>query len=160
MSKGYAQGTTVTAGKTEAEIKDQLARRGIVRIGTMVELGSFTLGFEHQGVAYKIVLPLPDPNSDAFTKYRQGSTIYDRADTAARELYEKELNRRWRAFGLVIKGKLVAVEEGISTIEREFIGNVVLPGGKTIAETYADHLPELAARGNIPALMPPGGGSC
>ena len=66
--------------------------------------------------------------------------------------WDAEINRRWRAFGMIVKAKIVAVEEGISTIEKEFFGNVLLANGKTVAETYADNLETLNCQHEIKAL--------
>ncbi len=57
---------------------------------------------------------------------------------------------------MVIKSKLIAVEEGISTMEAEFIGNAVLRSGKTVAETWAPQLPALVSSGDIKSLEAPG----
>ena len=41
--------------------------------------------------------------------------------------YDQACRQRWRALLLVIKAKLEAVTAGISTIETEFLANIVLP---------------------------------
>lgn len=153
----YAAGTTVAATKTESEIKDLLGKRGVTKIATMVDGESYTLMFEHAGIAYRMALPLPDPESPSITTYRQGSSTFRRADNAIREHYEKEVNRRWRAFGAVIKAKLIAVEEGISTMEREFIGDAITGSGMTVAEEFVPKLQALAGTGKLPMLELPSG---
>lgn len=148
----YAKGTTVGAGQTRGEIEDLLTRHGATRFATMNDGKTYTMAFEIDKIAYKIDLPLPDPESDEFWLYKRGSVVYRREEAAGRKNYQDELNRRWRALGAVIKAKVIAVNEGISTIEREFLGNVMLPGGQTIADTYAHRLHDLAQAGHIPAL--------
>jgi hypothetical protein len=69
---------------------------------------------------------------------------------------DRELRRRWRALLMVIKAKLVSVEDGISTIEREFMADVVLPNGKTLGEWVAPQLDAAYQSGGMPALMPGG----
>ena len=57
----------------------------------------------------------------------------------------------WRAFVLLVKAKKVAIEQGISTVEREFFADTVMPGGSTlydhhaelIAHNYRDGVPRL-----------------
>lgn len=156
MAKGYAHGTTVTAQQTQAEIMGLLAARGVNKIATMNEPSRFALAFEFDGVPYRISLPLPEPDEPRFTTYKQGASTYSRSEGSAKQLFEKELNRKWRAFGMVIKAKLVAVEEGISSMEAEFIGNVVLASGRTLSETHASELPALAKAGKVAALALPG----
>lgn len=151
----YASGTTVAAARTQGEIMGLLAGRGVTKIATMTddENRVYTLAFQHEGVPYRCSLPLPDPNERRFTQHSRGF----RTESAAREEYEKEVNRRWRAFGMVIKAKIVAVEEGISTMGAEFIGNAILGTGRTVAETHAPELAQLVALGRLPALALPGG---
>jgi hypothetical protein len=59
-----------------------------------------------------------------------------RTKRQAAEAYEAECRRRRQALAAVIKAKLVAVEDGISTNthEAEFLAYVVLSDGRTIGE--------------------------
>ena len=57
-----------------------------------------------------------------------------RTERQAAEAYEAECRRRRQALAAVIKAKLGAVEDGISTIEAEFLAYVVLSDGRTIGE--------------------------
>lgn len=155
--RAYAAGTTVEASKTLGEVMGLLGGRGVQKIATFNEPGAFHLAFEYEGVPFRLTLPLPDPEDEKFTTYHLKSVKYLRTESSAAELYEKELNRKWRAFGMVIKANVVAIEEGILTMEAAFIGNVVLPSGKTVAETHAPSLPALAAAGQVKALSLPGG---
>lgn len=92
---------------------------------------SVSIMFERDGVSYRISGPLADDM--------------------------REARRLWRVVVMVTKARLVAVEEGVSTFEQEFIGQVVLPGGRTLAESYAADLPALASSGATPQLALPGG---
>lgn len=155
----YASGTTVAAAKTQGEIMGLLGKRGVTKIATFSddEKRVYSIAFEHDGVPYRCSLPLPDPSEPRFNQYKQGSSIFERTESAKAKLYEEEVNRKWRAFGMVIKAKIVAVEEGISTMQAEFIGNAILGNGLTVAETHAPELAQLAALGRLPALALPGG---
>ena len=155
---GYASGTTVSATKTQGEIMGLLGSRGVVKIATMHEPRLFSLAFEYNSVGYRIALVLPDPSDPRFTQYMRGSVLFERTDAEKAKRYEDEVNRKWRAFGMVIKSKIVAMEEGISTMEKEFIGDVILAGGRTLSETYSKELPSLAKSGQVSALALPGGG--
>ena len=55
---------------------------------------------------------------------------------------------------MIIKAKLEAVESGISTVEREFFYDVVLPDGKTIGEWMAPQLEEAYRTGSMPPMLP------
>ena len=55
--------------------------------------------------------------------------------------YEQMIRSRWSALALAIKAKLECVESKISTFEKEFLANIVLPNSQTMAERY---IPEIA----------------
>jgi len=62
---------------------------------------------------------------------------------------ENERRQRWRVMVMVTKAKLEAVACGISTIEREFLSDIVLPDGRTVAETMTPVIRKAtAARGD------------
>jgi hypothetical protein len=64
--------------------------------------------------------------------------------------HEAAVRQRWRALVLVIKAKLEAVASGISTLEHEFLANVVLEDGRTVAQAL---VPRLHEAGRL--LLPP-----
>ena len=55
---------------------------------------------------------------------------------------------------LIVKVKLEAVESGISTIEREFFYDVVLPNGTTLGEFMAPQIETVYQTGEMPPLLP------
>ncbi len=69
----------------------------------------------------------------------------------AQEAYEAEVRRRWRALAAVIKAKLVAVEDNISTMEQEFLAYVVLPNGQTLGEWAGPQLNDARPLPLLPA---------
>jgi hypothetical protein len=66
----------------------------------------------------------------------------------------QEERARWRALLLVLKAKLEAVESGISTIEREFLADVLLPNGMTIGAWLQPQLEAAYEGGGMPELLP------
>ena len=48
--------------------------------------------------------------------------------------WEQACRQRWRALLLIIRAKLEAAEAGISTLETEFLANIVLPDGRTAGQ--------------------------
>jgi hypothetical protein len=65
---------------------------------------------------------------------------------------EAAARQRWRAVVLVVKAKLEAVESGISTLEAEFLANIVTESGRTIGEVVLPRLTEAVTSGR---LLPP-----
>ncbi len=129
----YAQGTTTTIATSQEEIRKLVVRFGATKFGTFEDEHGQTVMFQTSDIPYKITLPIN------------------------KQLSSAEQKRRWRVLVAIVKAKMVAVEEEVSTFEREFIGNVVLLGGQTVADTYSKSLPEVASGGGLQQLALPGG---
>lgn len=138
----YAQGTSVAEDRTRLEIERVLRRYGadqfasaweVVEPGTSVHALAFRLG----GRSVRMQLPMPGRDDVEFTRTPTGRP---RSAAAAAEEYEKEVRRRWRALLLVLKAKLTAVQDGISTLEREFLADMVTADGRTVSEVMRPHL--------------------
>lgn len=71
------------------------------------------------------------------------------------QLPEKDQERRsiWRAVLLTIKAKLESSERGIETFEEAFMANIVMPDGRTVAETAGPQI-EAAYQGRDVPLLP------
>lgn len=149
----FAEGTTVQAAATKGQIEDMLVAHGCDRFGSMADSTTARIMFSCQGISYLIHINLPDPNDDAFWFYMRGSVQHRRAEPEGQDRYRAELNRRWRALYAVIKAKLIAVDEGITTFEDEFLAHTVLAGGHTFSETYVPMLRQAAEQGQLPNVM-------
>ncbi len=66
----------------------------------------------------------------------------------------QETRSRWRALLLIIKAKLEAVENGVTTFEEEFLAHIVMPGDRTVAQYIIPRLPEAYASGKLPKMLP------
>jgi hypothetical protein len=157
MTGRYARDTTVGQEQSRAEIERTLTRYGADQFMYAWQTGTAVVGFRMHGRMVRFLLPLPDPQDPAFTQYRQGNTTYLRVENAARELYEKEARRRWRALALVVKAKLEAVETGITTFEDEFLAHIVLPDGRRVGEWMKPQVERAYLTGGMPPLLGPGG---
>lgn len=144
----YAQNTSVNADRSRAEIERSLTRFGATRFAYGWEGTRAAIGFTIADRTVRITLPLPDRDDP---EVRLTPTGRPRTAAQASAAYDQEVRRRWRALAAVLKAKLVAVSEGISTIEREFLADVVLPNGMTFAE-WAE--PQLTSGGAMPPLLP------
>lgn len=85
--------------------------------------------------------------------YARTPTGRPRAAEAARRAGEAEKRRRWRALLLVVKARLVAVDDGVETLELAFLSWVVLPDGSTVAEWLGPQLDAVYATAQMPALL-------
>lgn len=136
----YAQGTSVGADQSRLELEKTLRRFGADAFMSAWDdtTGAQVVVFRMKGRQIQLAVPLPDPEDRQFThtpKSRQRRTA-----SAAAEEYEKEVRRRWRSLLLVVKAKLTAVQDGISTLEREFLADMVVDGGRTVEQVIRPYL--------------------
>lgn len=118
-TRRYAQGTDVPVSRSQDEIRDALRKLGADQIGVMEGGGRGYVVFKIRDTLYRIASPE--------IKAKRGASI------------EPEQRRRWRAIVLLVKARSVAIQEGITTVEREFLADAVMPDGSV----FADHSPRL-----------------
>lgn len=140
----FAERTDVPVDRSKSEIESMLRRYGAGKFLTGWDSDRAVIGFEMKSRAIRMVLPLPNPADESFS--RQGRR-------SAQERYEQETRRRWRALTLVIKAKLEAVSSGIVTFEEEWLAHFVLPGGVTVGEKLIPELESIYSAKNPPRLL-------
>lgn len=144
----YAAKTDVSVSSTKAEIEDLLTKFGCDRFASVNEPQRSAIMFERRGLRYRVMLPLTRPEDHL--KNVAGIPL---GSVQARQAFDLETRRRWRSLLLVLKSKLVAVEDGISSLEEEFLANVVLPDGDTLGERIIPEVREVARTGKLPPLV-------
>lgn len=145
MMPTYAAKTTVPIEKSRQEIEHNLARFGATAFAYAWQEWSRRIEFVIGGHQVRIDLNLPEPQ--AFRVDRRGR----RRTTSAIERAMQQAHRQlWRALALVILAKLESVEAGITTLEQEFLAQMVLPDGRTVGEVVE---PQLMI-GEPPRLLP------
>jgi hypothetical protein len=150
----YAEGTNVAAERSRAEIERMLARFGATGFGYANEGDRSMITFRIGGRVVMIVLGFPAINNPLVARTPSGKL---RTQTQAREALDQEIRRRWRSLVLVIKAKLTAVQDGISTLEREFLADLVVPGdGRTFGEWAIPQIEQAYQRNAMPSLVPGG----
>jgi len=127
----YAKGTEVPIERSRHEVEELLVRAGASRFNRTWDQKRETIHFEHRGMLVKFELPAPNPKD---FKTTGGKRPRERTDLQVAQAITAEHRRLWRALLLVIKSKIAAVEDGISSFELEFLPWVVMKGGKTIGE--------------------------
>lgn len=118
----YAETTKVPVEKTIAEAKTELKRIGAQRMMVMEDGAVAQVYFEFFDGDAKRVFMIETPP----------------VDEKAKDV-EQETRRAWRALLLLVKAKRVAIQDGITTIEREFLADAVMPDGSRLA----DHAPKM-----------------
>ena len=153
----YARNTTVSAIRTRNEIEETLERYGADGFAYAAQGNLATIIFAMANRRIRFVLELPDPEEFRYTNH---SPPRERSDRAQREAHDQACRQRWRALLLVIKAKLEAVTAGISTIETEFLANIVLPDNNTTAgEWMLPQIDQAYRTGEMPPLLPVAGHS-
>lgn len=153
MPSSYASGTSVPSDRTRVEIERTLQRFGATSFAYAWEDDTAMIGFKIAGRMVRMTLPLPDMNDPIIRMTPAGR---NRTEAQVKEAWAAEERRRWRALLLVIKAKLTAVADGISTIEREFMADLILPDGQTVGNWLTPQIERAYDKGTMPALMPGG----
>lgn len=145
----YAAKTTVSMGKSKAEIERTLRRYGASEFAYASGQDRAMVGFLIDTHRIQIAMSMPSLQEFAFT-----DTGRKRIPTAIQTEWERACRQRWRALALVIKAKLEAVECGITSMQDEFLAYTVLPSGKTIGEMVSPAMSKILKTGEIPSLLP------
>ena len=151
MSSSYAKGTEVSIGRSREELERLLRTRGATGF-----MAGWEDGNEFHVVAFKLaerLIRLTIPRSWPDEHKRTPSGLV-RTDAAAQKAADAEERRRWRSLLLVIKARLVAVDDGVETLETAFLPWVVLPNGQTVAEWINPQLDVAYAANEMPGLLP------
>lgn len=148
MPGRYARETSVSVDRSCAELERTVQRYGASGFLRGWEGNRAVVGFKHGDLQVRMLLELPDPQAQEYQQDKRGRTR--NADVALRA-WEQDCRTSWRALLLVVKAKLEAVEAGISTVEREFMPDLVLPGGRRVEEMWDG--PALR-EGKLPPLLP------
>ena len=150
----YAKGTSVPIERSLSELRSVVAKYGADGFGFAEEenppraMVMFRLGTRQ----VRLIVPFPPRDDKRFT--HEKGTWRRRSDGAAFSLFVDEKKRCWRAVLLVVKAKFEAVSSGISTIEREFLADLVLPNGRVVHEELAPRLAAWSKTGEVVALIP------
>lgn len=138
-----------SGGAALEDIRKMLTKFGCARFGTMTdaERGELVVQFtyrsrdvtakaSYRGYAAAWLKEHPYTN-----RTRGSKTDHDRKALAQAEISVCSILRDW------IKGQVMAVETGILTFEGAFLGQILLPNGRTVLEQAAETL--------LPALEGP-----
>lgn len=149
----YAEGTSVPVDRSVAELRAIVQRHGADGFGCAEETSPprAMVLFRIGALQVRLVLEFPVAGDDSVRLDHRGRP---RAPGDVQNRVEAERRRRWRALVLVAKAKLEAVSSGISTIEREFLADLVLPNGRVVHEELAPRLERWRTSGQAVPLIP------
>jgi hypothetical protein len=149
----YAKGTKVPVAKSKADIEALLMKHGATQYnaGWDSKLGLSRVVFQLHDRMFRFDVRLPSTAEFRITKGRS-----KRNDADARAAADKEHMRLWRARLLIIKAKLELISEGESTVESEFLSDMMLADGSTVRETILPKIDASYESGRMPKLELPG----
>lgn len=149
----YAEDTSVSVDRSQAEIHKMLTKHGADEISLTTGRDRAAVGFIVGNLMVELRIEFP-PLTD-FQKSPAGKT---RTKEQAFKAWEQAGRSRWRSLSLVLKAKLEAVDVGISTLEQEFLAGVVLSieGGQrvTMGDRLVPQIQEIVTSGRVPRLLP------
>lgn len=132
-ARRFAAGTAVPVRKTQVELDELLQKHGATQRATFQDddAGKAIVQFRLSERMIRLLI-----NRDPKSK---------RVDQADRET--------WRRLLLVVKAKLEIVASGSSTVEREFLADVLLSDGRTVHEAIRADIKESYITGKMPPLL-------
>jgi hypothetical protein len=178
----FAENTVVDPSKSKGELEAVLRRNGATQtvFATDDAARRMVVAFTVEGRQIRMAFPflVADDILDAWGKsYFKGEKLppgcpelphlYGRMPTEKRRAKALadglQLERsRWRQILLVIKAKLEVVAMGLSTAEREFLADLVLPSGESVHQVLAPRIDEAYKLGRMQSsalLLGAGGGA-
>ena len=147
----YAARTRVTISRTKTDIEELLAKHGATGFAYATEGDRSLVAFSMSGRRVQIMLVMPSIDDYILTPRDARRTA-----AAQRSAWEQACRQRWRALLLIIRAKLEAVESGITTLESEFLANILLPDGGTIGEWLAPQIDEAYSLGRMRPMLAAG----
>jgi len=134
----YAETTKVPTMQSRGEIEKLLSKHKCQQFGTAVDYLEMKarVQFTAHDRIVRFTVAMPDPK-----KFRREQD------------HAQEERRIWRSLLLVIKAKLEAVETGIATFEQEFLANIVMPNGRTVADIVLPQIAESYSSGRMPLAL-------
>ena len=146
----YAQQTEVPVDRSKAEIERLIQRYGATEFATGWRSERAVIQFKMKDRYVRFILPLPklgDFTQTATGRQRKPGT------GAVTSAWEQACRQRWRALALSIKAKLESVETNIETFESAFMGQVVMPDGRTVSEHVLPAIDAAYKSGKMPELL-------
>lgn len=124
----YAAKTRIDSNQTRNQIEAMLKKHGAKKIACAFddEERSVIIAFIIGVSSIKMTLPIPSSKVEM---------------------------QRWRLLFLVVKAKLEAIEGGITTLEKEFLADVVTRNGATVYERHRVEIDTMLTTGEPPKLM-------
>ena len=144
----YAAQIRVPISKSKTDIEELQAKHGAMGFAYATEGNRSLVAFNMSGRRVQTIPVMPSIDDYARTPRNARRTA-----AAQQAAWEQAGRQRWRALLLIIRAKLEAVESGITTLESEFLANIVLPDGGTVGQWLAPQVDAAYAMGRMPPML-------
>ncbi len=154
----YAEKTAVPVERSQAELAKLLTKHGAAKHGFLIDGNTAAVGFELEGRRVRLELVLPDRESLEKALHKKPPRGWfgmapSRQDLHVKDRRDQIMRQRWRALVLVTKAKLELIADGTSTVEREFLPDIVLPNGQRVEQWLAPQIAIAYEHGRMPPLL-------
>jgi hypothetical protein len=165
-TKRFAEGTEVPVTRTRDELERLLATHGATQIRIERDMSdgraclTFTMSQRMVRLDVRVeVNDLPDAMKGTYqqksdTPNGWNSWSVQRRNEWLRGKRDQREREAWRRLLLVVKAKLELVAGGDTTIEREFLADILTVDGGTVYELIAARIGEQYSTGNMVPLLP------
>jgi hypothetical protein len=155
-TKRFATGTGVSKDQTIVSIEALLDAFGATGFAYAKQGRRQVLAFEMHGRQIRLMLDIPPVNDPDLLPLARAMAKAAKIALPSNQAqaYTLVTRQRWRALHLVIKAKLVAIQDGIRTFDQEFAFDTALPNGMTLGDALAPHLARAAQTGFLPQILP------
>lgn len=154
MTRRFASGTTVDVERSRSQLERLLAEHGATQRAFYVDdlTRRARVQFMIEGRMVRLDLQIEERKDNGKPR---GWFNWDtpRRERWKREDFEQREREAWRRLLLVCKAKFEIIADGSSTVEREFLADVLLPDGSTVYEKIASQLVESYQGGAMPPLL-------
>lgn len=130
QNQRFAERTSVPVSTSQQEVRKRLKVAGADQIAVFEASTHSAVAFRLADRMYRITIPTPSGRNAA-----------------------QEERRAWRLLLLLIKSKLEAVREGATTVEREFLADMLMPDGSTVGEWAAPQMRLAYEGGHMPPAL-------
>jgi hypothetical protein len=130
MRRRYAATTKVPADRSRNELEQMLQHAGATQRAVFFDDDQAVVHVTFRMAERMIKLTFPTfPKSDQKTR------------------------QAWRAIILIVKAKLEYIASGASTVEREFLADIMAPDGRTVHQLLATSVQQMFKTGKLPPQL-------
>lgn len=140
----YAEGTKVLVSSSRLELEQLLERHGASQIqitrDAITRQAVLVCRLAERCIRFEIKLDKPR------------LSLRQSCDSKCHSVDQRE-REAWRRLVLITKAKLELVANGESSVEREFLADIMLPDGNTVHGALGPMLAKSYADGSMPKLL-------